>query len=103
VEILLNTPLAKDYIRKGDIHKLKELMHKSEELGMQTFDGALFHLYEDYKINHKDALNSADSPTDLRLRIKLESNRFKETSSGDELTIKDDADEDNGVMRDKVR
>jgi twitching motility protein PilU len=103
VEILLNTPLAKDYIRKGDIHKLKELMKKSEDLGMQTFDGALFHLFKNHKISYEDALKSADSPTDLRLRIKLElgisDGGHKTTPSGGPLVIKDDDDDNTGVMR----
>jgi twitching motility protein PilU len=104
VEILLNTPLAKDYIRKGEIHRLKELMKESEELGMQTFDGALFHLLEGNKISYEDAINSADSPTDLRLRIKLKlgmgDHGRKNTPSGDVLNIKDDDnDNDDGVMR----
>jgi len=71
VEILINTPLAKDYIRKGEIHKLKELMKDSREQGMQTFDQALFDLYMDNKISYDDALDSADSRNDIRLMIKL--------------------------------
>ena len=71
IEILINTPLAKDYIRKGEIHKLKELMKDSREQGMQTFDQALFDLYMDAKISYNDALDSADSRNDIRLMIKL--------------------------------
>lgn len=73
VEILLNTPLASDLIRKGDVSALKPLMARSNELGMQTFDQALFKLYKANKITYDDALNSADSPNDLRLMIKLDS------------------------------
>ena len=73
VEILINTPLAKDYIRKGEIHKLKELMKDSREQGMQTFDQALYDLYMAGKISYEDALNSADSRNEVRLMIKLNS------------------------------
>jgi twitching motility protein PilU len=71
VEILINTPLAKDYIRKGEVHKLKELMKDSREQGMQTFDQALYDLYVSGKISYEDALNSADSRNEVRLMIKL--------------------------------
>lgn len=71
VEIFLNTPLAKDYIRKGELHKLKELMKESKEQGMQTFDAALYDLYKEHKISYEDALNSADSKNEVRLMIKL--------------------------------
>jgi len=71
VEILINTPLAKDFIREGEIHKLKDLMKDSRELGMQTFDQALFDLYVAGKISYDDALNSADSRNEVRLMIKL--------------------------------
>ncbi len=73
VEILINTPLAKDYIRKGEIHKLKELMKNSREQAMQTFDQALYDLYLAGKISYDDALNSADSRNEVRLMIKLSS------------------------------
>jgi twitching motility protein PilU len=68
---LINTPLAKDYIRKGEIHKLKELMKDSREQGMQTFDQALYDLYMAGKISYEDALNSADSRNEVRLMVKL--------------------------------
>jgi twitching motility protein PilU len=71
IEVLLNTPLISDYIRKGEVHLLKELMKKSRELGMQTFDQALFDLYTAGEITYEDALKHADSPNDLRLMIKL--------------------------------
>ena len=74
IEVLLNTPLAADMIRKGEVHNLKELMKKSRELGMQTFDQALFELYTSGQITYEHALSYADSPNDLRLMIKLESN-----------------------------
>jgi twitching motility protein PilU len=71
IEIMLNTPLAKDYIRKGEINKLKELMKDSREQGMQTFDQSLYDLYMAGKISYDDALNSADSRNEVRLMIKL--------------------------------
>ncbi len=71
VEIMLNSPLISDLIFKGDVHEIKEIMKKSRELGMQTFDQALFDLYEGGKITYEDALRNADSVNDLRLSIKL--------------------------------
>lgn len=71
VEVLLNTPLASDLIRKGEVHKLKELMKQSRELGMQTFDQNLYDLYKQDKITYEDALRSADSMNEVRLMIKL--------------------------------
>lgn len=73
IEVLLNTPLAADIIRKGEVHELKPLMARSNELGMQTFDQALFRLYSDGEITYEDALSHADSTNDLRLMIKLAS------------------------------
>jgi twitching motility protein PilU len=70
-EIMLNSPLIADLIFKGEVHEIKEIMKKSRELGMQTFDQALFDLYEDGKISYEDALRNADSVNDLRLNIKL--------------------------------
>jgi twitching motility protein PilU len=75
VEILLNTPLIGDLIFKGEVSGIKEVMKKSRELGMQTFDQALFELYEEHKIGYEDALRNADSVNDLRLNIKLNSKR----------------------------
>ncbi len=73
VEILLNTPLAADLIFKGEVAALKELMKRSREAGMQTFDQALFDLHEAQQISYEDALRHADSLNDLRLQIKLHS------------------------------
>lgn len=73
IEVLLNTPLARDMIRKGNVHALKELMKKSRELGMQTFDQALFDLYNCGEISYEEAIRHADSANDLRLMIKLDS------------------------------
>lgn len=75
IEILLNTPLIGDNILKGQFHALKEIMSKSRELGMQTFDQALFELYNEGAISYDEALRNADSVNELRLQIKLKSTR----------------------------
>ena len=75
IEILLGTPTVAQAIHKGEVESIKEIMQKSENLGMQTFDAALFRLYEDGKISFEEALKNADSANNLRLRIKLESTR----------------------------
>ncbi len=80
IEILLNTQLVGDYIRKGEIHEIKPLMTRSRDIGMQTFDQALFDLYESGQINYDNAIKHADSPNDLRLMIKL-----KGKNSGQDL------------------
>ena len=71
IEIMLNSPLISDLIFKGNVHEIKKIMKKSRELGMQTFDQALFDLYENDLISYEDALRNADSVNDLRLSIKL--------------------------------
>lgn len=71
VEVLINTPLAQDMIRKGEVHQLKSLMGRSNEQGMQTFDQALYEHYRNGEITYEDALSHADSSNDLRLMIKL--------------------------------
>jgi twitching motility protein PilU len=71
VEVLLGTPLAQDYIRQGEVHKLKELMRDSNQLGMRTFDQSLVELYHAGEISYEDALRHADSSNEVRLRIKL--------------------------------
>ncbi len=73
VEVLMNTPLVQDLIRKGEVHELKALMKKSTELGMQTFDQGLFDLHQAGEITYDDALTHADSANDLRLMIKMAS------------------------------
>jgi twitching motility protein PilU len=78
IEILLNSPLASDLIFKGAIHELKEIMKKSRELGMQTFDQALFDLYEAGAISYEDAMRNADSMNELRLAIKLHGRESKD-------------------------
>jgi twitching motility protein PilU len=77
VEILLNTPLISDLINKGEVQEIKELMKRSRELGMQTFDQALFDLYENQLVTYNDAIRNADSVNDLRLQIKLHSQRAR--------------------------
>jgi twitching motility protein PilU len=77
VEVMLNSPLIADLIFKGDVAEIKEIMKKSRNLGMQTFDQALFDAYENNHITYEDALRNADSVNDLRLQIKLQSQRAK--------------------------
>jgi twitching motility protein PilU len=78
VEIMLNSPLVSDLIFKGDVHEIKNIMAKSRELGMKTFDQALFDLYEAGEISYEDALRNADSVNELRLAIKLNSKEAKD-------------------------
>jgi twitching motility protein PilU len=90
VEILINTPLIQELIFKGEVGEIKDVMKRSRELGMQTFDQALFDLFEAGKVNYEDALRNADSVNDLRLNIKLNSERARsgDLSSGTEhMTI----------------
>ncbi|NNC57811.1 MAG: type IV pili twitching motility protein PilT, partial [Woeseiaceae bacterium] len=75
MEIMLNTPLVQDLIFKGEVGQIKEIMAKSTRLGMQTFDQALFALYEEGIITYEEAMRNADSKNELRLKIKLESKR----------------------------
>ena len=77
VEIMLNTPLISDLVFKGEVAEIKEIMKRSRELGMQTFDQALFDLYEGQAVTFEDALRNADSINDLRLQIKLHSQRAR--------------------------
>ena len=84
MEILLNTPLIADLIFKGEVSHIKEIMAKSTRLGMQTFDQALFTLYEDAVISYEEAMRNADSKNELRLRVKLESKR--DSSISDQQT-----------------
>lgn len=79
VEVMLNSPLISDLIFKGEVGEIKEIMKKSRELGMQTFDQALFDAFEANLITYEDALRNADSANDLRLQIKLTSKRAKST------------------------
>jgi twitching motility protein PilU len=92
VEVLINTPLVSDLIRKGEVHKLKELMKQSREYGMQTFDQALYELYKQGLITYEDALHSADSKNEVRLMIKLgeTSSMDRYNASHDNMFIVDD-------------
>jgi len=78
VEVMLNSPLISDLIFKGEVHEIKEIMKKSRELGMQTFDQALFDLFEAGRISYEDALRFADSTNEVRLNIKLNSKLAKD-------------------------
>lgn len=100
LEVMLNTPLASDLIRKGEVQELKELMKKSTELGMQTFDQALYDLYDRGEITYEDALAHADSSNDLRLLIKLgsESDADYLSNAADGLTIQSDEENNSGRM-----
>lgn len=101
IEILLNSPLIADLILKGEVHEIKNIMSKSNELGMKTFDQALFDLYEDDKITYEDALRNADSMNELRLRIKLEGKAAKGTDKLeglDHLSL-EESKEESGMLR----
>lgn len=89
IEILLNSQLISDYILKGEVHEIKDVMKRSREGGMQTFDQALFDLYEQGEITYEDAILHADSPNDLRLQIKLKSENGQHlvNESADSLSL----------------
>ena len=99
VEVLLNTPLAQDLIRKGEVHSLKELMKKSNEQGMQTFDQALYELFKDGEITYEDALVHADSANDLRLMIKLGDENLSYDSANDKLSMQAEEPKGQNFMR----
>ena len=104
VEIMINTPLMADLIFKGQVHEIKELIAKSNELGMLTFDQALFDLQQADLITYEDALRNADSLNDLRLRFKLESKDSKKEDlmhGLDEIGMANDPDDDaaSGLLR----
>ena len=85
VEVLINTPLVSDLVRKGEVHKLKEVMKKSGQHGMKTFDQALYELYKAGEITYEDAVHYADSANEVRLMIKLDkgnADRLAETMDG---------------------
>ncbi|HUH37579.1 MAG TPA: PilT/PilU family type 4a pilus ATPase [Spongiibacteraceae bacterium] len=94
IEVLINSPLASDLIRKGSVHELKSLMARSNELGMQTFDQHLYELYSAGEITYEDAIAHADSANDLRLMIKLgrETHAEQLTKAASTLTMEDDSD-----------
>ncbi|MCB1746267.1 MAG: PilT/PilU family type 4a pilus ATPase [Gammaproteobacteria bacterium] len=101
IEILINSPLISDLIYKGEVHGIKEIMSKSNEAGMKTFDQALFDLYEADMITLDDALRNADSQNELRLRIKLEGKAAKGRNILDEAggLALEDSDEESGMLR----
>ena len=95
IEILLNTPMVQDLIFKGEVHGLKETMSKSKEAGMQTFDQALFDLYEAGEVSYEDAMRNADSVSEFKLNVKLNSKRRSAEDGRPkmELSLKADAEE----------
>ncbi len=100
IEILLNSPLIADLLLKGETHMIKEIMAKSNELGMKTFDQALFDLYEEDLITYDDAIRNADSMNELRLRIKLEGKEAKDADKFagiDEIQLLE-TEEDGGML-----
>ncbi|MEX1826373.1 PilT/PilU family type 4a pilus ATPase [Luteibacter sp. CQ10] len=104
VEVLLGTPLAQDYIRQGEVHKLKELMRDSNQLGMRTFDQSLVELFHAGEISYEDALRHADSTNEVRLRIKLaqggDAHTLSQGLEGVEIEKTDDRNGFNGgVLR----
>jgi twitching motility protein PilU len=97
VEVLLGTPLVQDMIRRGDVHSIKEVMEKSENLGMRTFDSALLQLYRAGRIDIDEALRNADSPNNLRLKINLgEGAATEEDDDGFSLSLVGDESADDG-------
>ena len=100
VEIMINSPLMADLIFKGEVHEMKDLITRSNELGMQSFDQALFDLYESGQIKYEDALRNADSVNDLRLRFKLESKESHNSDLMDGLDniSMEDQDDKSGFM-----
>ncbi len=101
IEILLNSPLICELIIKGEVHRIKEIMAKSREIGMQTFDQALFDLHESDLVTEEDALRNADSMNELRLKIKLEGKKSKDSNLLDSIGHLDmeEKKEDSGVLR----
>jgi len=98
MEIMLNSPLIQDLIFRGEVAKIKEIMGRSTRLGMNTFDQALFDLYEKGFISYEDALRNSDSKNELRLRVKLEGKRENKPVEGDgDLAIVDDEAEGRGM------
>ena len=101
IEILLNSPLISDLILKGEVHEIKNIMAKSRELGMQTFDQALFDLQQADEISYEEALRNADSVNELRLKIKLEGKDAKDSDKMaglDHLSL-EESEEESGMMK----
>jgi len=99
IEIMLNSPLISDLILKGEVHEIKTIMSKSNELGMKTFDQALYDLHQEDRVSLEDALRNADSMNELRLRIKLEGKDAKDAGEDtlDHLQLHED-EKDSGGM-----
>jgi len=102
VEVLLGTPLVQDMVRRGDVHEIKEVMRKSENLGMQTFDRALYKLVESGRISLDEAMKHADSPNNLRLELSLSNTDTAQqrpaASAGLSLMEEKDDDEEGGEL-----
>jgi twitching motility protein PilU len=101
IEILINSPLIADLILKGEVHNIKEIMGKSREMGMVTFDQALFDLLEAGKVTMDEALKNADSANELRLKVKLQGkdSKGKDALGGlDHLSLEQEEEEDTGSM-----
>ncbi|MCS4505568.1 PilT/PilU family type 4a pilus ATPase [Arhodomonas aquaeolei] len=92
VEVLIGSPLVQDKIHEGEVHELKEIMKRSTEMGMQTFDQNLYRLYRDGMISYEEALRHADSQNEVRLMIKLgdEGSRGKMEEAAESMTLKDE-------------
>jgi twitching motility protein PilU len=98
IEVMLNSPLIQDLIFKGEVTKIKDVMSRSNRLGMKTFDQALFELYETGFISYEDALRNADSKNELRLRVKLESKREnKDVDDAGALALLDEDDQGRAI------
>lgn len=101
VEILLGTPLVQELVRRGDIHEIKDVMEKSENLGMQTFDSALYKLYRQGRITMEEALRNSDSPNNLRLKINLTNDEAAEQLTeevSDKMSLVEDEESSSGNM-----
>jgi twitching motility protein PilU len=96
MEIMLNTPLIADLIFRGEVSMIKEIMGKSNRLGMKTFDQALYDLFESGMISYEEALRNADSKNEIRLRIKLESKRADKSHLDDSASLKIIEEEEQG-------
>jgi twitching motility protein PilU len=89
IEVMLGTPTIQEMILRGEFESLKEVMEKSENLGMQTFDGALFKLYSEGRITQEEALRNADSPNNVRLKIKFYDQGHAGSAGGFSLSLQD--------------
>jgi len=109
IEILLGTSTVEELIKRGEVSALKEVMEKSEALGMQTFDSALFNLMQEKRITHEEAIKNADSPNNLKLRIKLNQSDTSKDSSGfsleeiEEEKEEDEEEQDTGILLERPK